>query len=111
MDFQAQPVELKTTPTGFDVKLHGAIHTNTAWIESEFKKVIAAKPKAVALDLADTTFISSMGIGLLVWLYNKVKEEGGTVQIVAVRKRVLSTMKFARLDTLLLAPTATVLPD
>src|SRR4051794_10472172 len=88
-----------------------AIHTNTAWIEGEFKSIIAAKPKVVEVDLSGTSFMSSMGIGLLVGLYNGVTKEGGTVRIVSIRGRVLETLRFAHLDKILSATSATVAKD
>jgi anti-anti-sigma factor len=111
MDFQSPPAVITATPTGFVAKLNGAIHTNTAWIESEFKKIAAAKPKAVDLDLSETSFLSSSGIGLLVWLRNEVAHGGGTVRIVSIRKRVLAGLKYAHLERVLQTTAATVLPD
>ncbi|HEX8913422.1 MAG TPA: STAS domain-containing protein [Humisphaera sp.] len=110
MDFQEQPLVVTPTPTGFNVKLIGAVHTNNAWIEGEFKKIVAAKPADVALDLSATTFMSSSGVGLLVWLHNKLAEAGGAVRIVAIRKNVLTTLKYAQLARMLHADTATLAP-
>ena len=111
MDFQAEPAVVTAIPGGFSAKLIGSIHTNTAWIEGEFKKIVAAKPKLVEIDLSETTFLSSMGIGVLVWLYNHVQETGGDVRIVAIRKRVLSSLKFSRLDALFKTASARIVPD
>jgi anti-anti-sigma factor len=111
MDIQNEPVVVTATPTGFTAKLLGSIHTNTAWVEGEFKTMIAARPQAVDLDLSQTTFLSSMGIGLLVWLHNEVKKAGGSFRIVSIRKRVLATLKFSHLDGMLCATSATVVPD
>lgn len=111
MDIQDAPAIITTTPDGFVVKVMGAIHTNTAWLEGEFKKVAEAKPARVDIDLAETTFLSSMGIGTVVWLYNKVTEAGGKAKVVAIRKRVLTTLRFAGLDRIMLTPETKVLPD
>ena len=111
MDFQDSPVVVVPTAQGFTAKLIGSIHTNTAWIEGEFKNIIAAKPKAVEVDLSETSFLSSMGMGLLVWLYNEVTKGGGSFSIVAVRRRVLTSLKFAHLDQHLHVASATVVPD
>ena len=111
MDFQAAPAVVTATPTGFVAKLVGAIHTNTAWIEGEFKKIIAAKPRDVELDLSETTFMSSSGIGLLVWLRSEVTQGGGAVRIVSIRKRLLTSLRYAHLDGVLDTTSTTVLPD
>jgi anti-anti-sigma factor len=111
MDFQAQPAVVTATPNGFTAKLIGAVHTNTAWIEGEFRSIIAAKPRAVELDLSETSYISSTGIGLVAWLYIEVTKAGGSFRIVSIRKRVLATFRYAHLDGLLQATSATVLPD
>ena len=111
MDYRDAPAVVVPIPNGFVARLIGPIHTNNAWIEGEFKKIVDAKPKEVELDLAETTFLSSSGVGTLVWLYNKVTEVGGVVRITAIRKRVLSTLKFSRLEKLFQTEKATVLPD
>jgi anti-anti-sigma factor len=111
MDIQDEPVVVTATPTGFNARLVGAIHTNTAWIEGEFRNIIAARPKDVELDLSQTSFLSSMGIGMLVWLNNEVKKGGGSFRITSIRKRVLATLRFSRLDGMLAATSATVVPD
>jgi anti-anti-sigma factor len=109
MDFQNEPITVTHSDGDYCVKLLGPIHTNVAWIETEFKKVIAAKPKNVDLDLAETSFLSSTGVGCLVWLYNGLKAEGATLRIVKIQKRVLSTLDYSRLTKILqVQPTAVV---
>ena len=111
MDFQNQPVVVTATPKGFMAKLIGPIHTNTAWIEGEFKNIIAARPQAVEVDLSETPFMSSMAIGLLVWLSGEVTRAGGTFAITSIRRRVLGSLRYAHLDGILRATSASVVPD
>lgn len=111
MDYQDEPVVVKNTAEGIKISLIGSIHTNTSWVEDEFKKVIDARPQRVELDLKETTYISSWAVGMLIWLHTGVTKAGGTVFIPAVQKRVYSTLCFARLDKMMkLTPEAIVDP-
>lgn len=97
MDIQNAPVVISRTADGFHVSTIGSIHTNTDWLEREFKKVADAKPGLVELDLSKTDYVSSWGIGVLVSLRNSVAKAGGKLRITAIRKEVLSTLRHASL--------------
>jgi anti-anti-sigma factor len=71
-----------------------------SWLETELRKVIAAAPKVVDVDLAGTSFLSSTGIGVLVWLRNAVAAAGGATRIVAIQRTVLGTLRYARMTVL-----------
>jgi anti-anti-sigma factor len=97
MEFQDAPVVVTEIPDGYRVTTVGAIHTNTLWLERELKKVLDAKPKRVELDLSKTEYVSSWGLGVLMSLRTGVTNQGGTFRITAIRKDVLSTMRYASL--------------
>ena len=102
MDFQNAPVvALRDDDGGYTLKFDGPIHTNTSWLEREFQKVLEKKPPQLRLDLTRTEYISSTGLGVLVWLHNQAKTYGGVVHVVAVQKKTLAMMKIAFLDKLL----------
>lgn len=97
MDIQNRPVVISRIADGYRVATMGSIHTNTDWLESEFKKVVEAKPKVVELDMAGTDYVSSWGIGVLMSLRTGVVKGGGTLRITAIQQQVLSTLKYASL--------------
>jgi anti-anti-sigma factor len=57
-------------------------------------------PDPVILDLSNIDFIDSSGLGALVQIAKKIKEAGGTLQIVT-NTRVTQTLKLVRLDKFL----------
>jgi anti-anti-sigma factor len=113
VDFQSAPVVAKRDPDGgISLIFDGPIHTNTSWLEREFKAVVEKKPSLVRLNLTNTEHISSTGLGLLVWLHNHVKALGGEVHVVAVQKRTFGLLKVAFLDKLLkIAPDAVAVAE
>jgi anti-anti-sigma factor len=109
MDFQTPPVAVAPIGDGFRLTLSGPIHTNTAWIEREFDKVIARKPKLVELDLSCSEHISSVGLGVLVSLHNRLKQAGGAMTIVKILPRTKGILRAAYLDRMFtIAPDAVV---
>lgn len=112
MDLQDVPVVAVKIADGFKFTFNGPIHTNVSWIEREFDQVIDAKPKIVELDLASTEYISSLGLGLLVNLHNRVKANGGVVKVILIRKKTMHLLRTAFLDRLLaVAPGAVIEPQ
>ncbi len=108
MDVQNDPIVITQIPDGVHVAILGSIHTNVAWLESEFAKIIAAKPKRVELDLAKMSFVSSMGLGVLVSFRNAIIAGGGELKTVAIQQPVLKVLKFAYLQGLLKVDATTV---
>ena len=109
MDIQDAPVVVTAIADGFRVATKGSIHTNTDWLEREFKKVAEARPKLVELDLGGTTYVSSWGLGILVALRNGIVKAGGTLRVTAIQKDVLATMKYASLTQVFnVSPTAMI---
>lgn len=99
MDFQTAPIVAKRDDDGgYTLTFEGPIHANVTWLEREFKQVVSHKPVSVRLDLTRTEYISSTGLGMLVWLNNHVQAYGGVVHVVAVQKRTLGLLKVAFLD-------------
>jgi anti-anti-sigma factor len=97
---QHAPVVVTKVEDGFEFKLVGTVAADLGSIEDEIARVIAAKPKRVYVDLAACEFISSAGMGALVSFYSKLRANGGTLKIVAIRKLVFGSFKIGRLDQL-----------
>jgi len=109
VDFQTSPIAIKPIAEGFHLALKGSIHTNTSWIEREFDQIVAKKPKVVQLDLTGSEYISSVGLGILVNLHNRIKAGGGTLTIVKMLKRTKGIFRAAYLDRLFaIAPEAVI---
>lgn len=72
-----------------------------AFSELSFRKVVSSYidqgPKNLVFGLDKIEFIDSSGLGALVQIVKKVRDEGGTVQIVT-NPRVTQTVKLVRLE-------------
>jgi anti-anti-sigma factor len=80
------PINIDQTETksGINLKMKGSFSgTEEAAITffERLSKAIEKKPKEIILDMAETSMIDSMAIGLLVGLLIKSKERGITVRI------------------------------
>ncbi len=109
MDLQNDPIAVTRITDGCRVSLLGPIHTNVAWLESAFARIIAAKPKIVELDLGKMSFTSSLGVGMLVSFRNAVAGYGGDLKTVAITEPVLKIIKFSFLNGLLKVGPETVI--
>ena len=73
-------------------------------LRMELDKLVAARPRAVEVDLKDLRLIDSSGVGALVSLYKRVKGQGGTVVINGIRDQPLAIFRLLKLDRFMLRP-------
>lgn len=100
MAAKSPPLTVTKLDEGFKFKFSATAPADLSGIEEEINRVVEAKPKRVYVDLAACEFISSAGMGALVNLYSKVRANGGSVKITAIRKLVFGSFKIGRLDQL-----------
>jgi anti-sigma B factor antagonist len=60
--------------------------------------VVAARPQKLTIDLSDLRLIDSSGVGALVWLYKRIRADGGVVEFVGLCAQPLAIFKLLRLD-------------
>ena len=70
----------------------------------ELDKLVATRPQAVEVDLSSLRLIDSSGVGALVSLYKRVKQQGGNVLINGIRDQPLAIFQLLKLDRLMLRP-------
>lgn len=71
------------------VKTHGSINsTTTPTLDNEFEDLIAKKHYTLVVDLSDTDFISSSGIGVLLSTVNVLREKGGDLILMNAPKLI-----------------------
>jgi anti-sigma B factor antagonist len=58
----------------------------------------AARPPSLVLDLTRTTFCDSMGLGLLVSTYNRVREMGGRLALAVAPGMISRLLSITNLD-------------
>jgi anti-sigma B factor antagonist len=62
-------------------------------------KNLMAETKRIVINLADTTYIDSGGLGTLVGLYSSAQNSGGTVKLARLQPRVVDLLQVTKLLT------------
>jgi anti-sigma B factor antagonist len=60
--------------------------------------IVAEQRKSITVDLSSLRLIDSSGVGVVVSLYKRCKEYGGTVRITGVKDQPLTIFRLLRLD-------------
>jgi anti-sigma B factor antagonist len=67
-------------------------------LKGEFLVICKPKMKELIIDLSEVEFCDSSGLSALLIAERKMRENGGTVKLVGVHKKVLSLIKISHLD-------------
>jgi anti-sigma B factor antagonist len=67
-------------------------------LKGEFLVLCKRQQKELLIDLSDVEFCDSSGLSALLIAERKMRENGGTVKLVGVQKKVLSLIKISHLD-------------
>ncbi len=67
-------------------------------LKGEFLVLCKPKLKELLIDLSKVEFCDSSGLSALLIAERKMRENGGTVKLVGVQKKVLSLIKISHLD-------------
>jgi anti-sigma B factor antagonist len=67
-------------------------------IRPEIDELVKARPASVTVNLAGLRLIDSSGVGMIVSLYKRCKEHGGTVRLTGIGNQPLAIFKLLRLD-------------
>jgi anti-sigma B factor antagonist len=94
---------MKCTRTDFDgeSRLHisGSLDALTVRdIKSVLDTVVADRPRRVSVDISELTLIDSSGIGAIVSLFKRMKEQGGQLVVVGARDQPLAVLKLLKLE-------------
>jgi anti-sigma B factor antagonist len=93
------PFEVQRTTSETKLTIRGSLDINTApALAEEIDKIIAGRPKTVAVDLASLDLIDSSGVAALVKLYKGVRSSGGGITILGARDQPLAIFKLLRMD-------------
>ncbi len=82
------------------VTLEGELDTHTAPSLAEYLEQVEPK-SAVELDLAETTFISSAGLSVILNAQRRHVEQGGSLVVVAADPNVARTIEISGLSEIL----------
>jgi anti-sigma B factor antagonist len=101
------PLKLRESPTGkaaCRLEVGGELDIGTA---SQLRRAIATLLgtgcRVVVVDLSETTFMDSSGLGALVWASHRLRAAGGRLTVVNPGERIARVLKVTGVDRLLLA--------
>ena len=99
------PLKLHETPIGSDgctMTLDGELDIATA---PQFRRAVGALLgtgcRHLVVDLTDTTFLDSSGLGALVWAAHRLRAAGGELTATNPHERVAQTLRITGVDRLL----------
>jgi anti-sigma B factor antagonist len=79
------------------VKCHGRLVLGTSEELYQDVKHLLPQTKVVIIDLADLTYVDSMGLGTLVRLYASSRQEGCELKLLHLGKQLRNLLKMANL--------------
>ena len=79
------------------IKLIGEARLDLEDAAFQLDRVIVFHPKSIVVDLSELSFLSSIGMSLLVNLRRTALKSGGTIKLAAVQPRIRDAMAHARL--------------
>lgn len=90
------------TNSNLVIQLHGDMDaTGCSEIRSTLQGIINthSKREAIALDLSHVTFLDSSGIGVIVFLYKRLKSQNCSLEIINTHGQPLEFIKLLRIDS------------
>lgn len=101
-------IDLATTADAVRLRLAGRL--DAAWSDATaaaLEQAVRSGRSRIELDLAEVSFMSSVGIGVIVAAVGRFRAVGGTLAVVEASDAVRTMLKIARLESLLsVAPAA-----
>ena len=77
-------------------------------VRTDMEKIVSTNDKKnIAIDMSNVSFIDSSGIGMIVFLYKRVKANQGTLQIINVQGQPQELMELLRIDSAIPVSTLT----
>ncbi|MGC8896768.1 MAG: STAS domain-containing protein [Bacteroidota bacterium] len=86
------------TATVFKLKEQSLDSTIAPELKGEFLLITRTKASQLVIDLSDVRSCDSSGLSALLIAERQMRNHGGVVKLVGVRKTVLSLLKIAQLD-------------
>jgi anti-anti-sigma factor len=100
----ALKVEITNDNGTVNIKLIGEARLDLEDAAFQLDRVIVHHPKSVTVDMSELTFLSSIGMSLLVNLRRTAHKSGGTVKLLGMRPLIREALAHARLLELFEVP-------
>lgn len=73
----------------YSVELGGSVDTNThQQLKEELKEIIDEKTKAIIIDMGRVSYISSAGIGIIMWAKKELKHKNATFAMINLQPQI-----------------------
>ncbi len=97
------PVHCLEEGSSMTVRVSGEVdhHAARALMAELVRRVDAALPRALALDLGEVTFMDSSGIALVLRTWKRVRELGGCLRLQNVPPQAAKVLRAAGVDKLI----------
>lgn len=103
MAVETLDTEIATVEGGIIVTLRGSASMELCdKLNNTLLDACKKKPATLVLDLADLTFICSLGLGGLIAAYLRVKRYGGQMALVSPNEDILEMLNLTKLCTILM---------
>lgn len=101
------PLRLRETQIRRDVcrlEVGGELDVGTApQLRTAVGALMGTGCREIVIDLDETTFMDSSGLGALVWAAHRMHSSGGSLRVVNPGERIARVLKVAGVERLLLA--------
>ncbi len=96
------PLTLATTATaahGCTLAVAGELDLATApQFRTEVSALLGTGCRAIVVDLSETTFLDSSGLGALVWAAHRLRAAGGSLTAVEPHPQIVATLRVTGVD-------------
>ncbi|MFO7611818.1 MAG: STAS domain-containing protein [Clostridia bacterium] len=94
-------VDLKVTEIGGTVFLSGEVDVGNCGIfREELSRITEGDEKNLVLDFGSLNYIDSAGLGILVGVYKRLTERGGSMTVVNANDYIKKLFRITKLETL-----------
>jgi len=91
---------LEKTGDTLMIKLSGEMDAQgCSEIRSTLEEIVQQKQSAVVIDIGEVSFIDSSGIGAIVFLFKRLKEQNRSMEIINVQGQPKELMLLLRMDS------------
>lgn len=92
--------QCESTSDNLMIKLSGEMDAQgCSEIRPELEKIANQKQPQVTLDISQVSFIDSSGVGAIVFLFKRLKEQSRSMEIIGVQGQPKELMLLLRMDS------------
>ncbi len=93
--------EIRPQDERIDIKISGSVdHLAAEKLKQGFEKLDLSQTREVVIDMKDTTYIGSAGVGKLLLLYKNMPDRNGKISIVNLSEDIYYLLADMELETI-----------